>query len=180
MLESQRVVFYGKDSKRGGAWGPIRGSGGLWLENVVQAISRDLMAEAMVRVERAGYPVVLTVHDEIVSECDPEHGSQREFQDLMAWCPPWAEGCPIATVALETAAVVPEVSDSCGDGFASWIDEATEALVEHGLPRRRARPLAIHCVSAIEGALILSRSARDLEPLETVIRQATRAATAKS
>ncbi|MDJ0785762.1 MAG: TetR/AcrR family transcriptional regulator [Myxococcota bacterium] len=86
----------------------------------------------------------------------------------------FAEGCPIATVALETAAVVPEVSDSCGDGFASWVDEATEALVEHGLPRRKARPLAIHCVSAIEGALILSRSARDLEPLDTVIRQLKR------
>ena len=63
---------------------------------MVQAIARDLMADAMVRVDAKGYYIVLTVHDEIISEDDPSHGSIEEFESLMCIVPPWAKGCPVA------------------------------------------------------------------------------------
>lgn len=69
--------------------------GGLWAENIVQAVSRDLMAGAMLRATKRLYPIVLTVHDEIVADVPVGHGSLDEFLNLMAHVPLWADGCPI-------------------------------------------------------------------------------------
>lgn len=85
-------------------WQPRSMYGGLWVENIVQAVSRDIMAQAMLRVERAGYPVVLTVHDEIVTEpycggglAEVDRPSLEEFKFLMNLTPEWAIGCPISS-----------------------------------------------------------------------------------
>lgn len=91
------VNFWGKDSKRGGAWTVCRGYGGLWTENAVQAASRDCMVEAMFRVEDQGYPIVLTVHDEVMAERkDGTGGSIKEFNELMSIVPTWCPGLPMA------------------------------------------------------------------------------------
>jgi DNA polymerase len=79
-------------------WGRMRLYGGLIVENIVQAVSRDLMAEAMLRVEAAGYGTpVLSVHDEIVCEIPEGFGSLEEFESIMRQLPAWGEGCPVAT-----------------------------------------------------------------------------------
>lgn len=79
-------------------WTRQHSYGGLLVENLTQAISRDIMAEAMVRCESTGiYQPVLSVHDEIVCEAHPAIASVEEYDSLVAECPAWAEGCPVGT-----------------------------------------------------------------------------------
>ena len=92
-FNSTQVHF--KDNAKA-AWKEIRGWYGTWVENVVQAISRDLLAAAMQRLEAAGYPVVLHCHDEAVAEVPEGFGSADEFLRLMLALPDWAKGLPIA------------------------------------------------------------------------------------
>jgi DNA polymerase len=72
--------------------------GGKICENICQGICRDIMAEAMLRVEAAGYSIVLTVHDEIVCEVPEGFGSVPELESLMSEVPAWATGFPISAV----------------------------------------------------------------------------------
>ncbi len=70
--------------------------GGMIVENIVQAIARDLMAYAMLRAQAEGtYHVILSVHDELVAEAQVGTGSVGEFEALMAECPDWAGTCPV-------------------------------------------------------------------------------------
>lgn len=71
-------------------------SPGIYAENVTQAVCRDLLAEANLRVEGQGYPVALHVHDEILSDTPQGHGSLPEFSALMSELPPWAQGFPLS------------------------------------------------------------------------------------
>jgi len=77
-------------------WLRAKAYGGLLFENVVQATARDVMAVAILRLEKAGYPVLLTIHDEIIAETPADKGSQHEFEALMAQRSKWAEGLPVA------------------------------------------------------------------------------------
>lgn len=69
--------------------------GGLWTENVVQAVARDILVPAMIRLEAAGYATVLHVYDEIVAEVPEGFGSVDEFLAIMGEMPPWAHDWPI-------------------------------------------------------------------------------------
>jgi DNA polymerase bacteriophage-type len=92
----KQLTYEGKDDKRGGAWGIIYAYGGLLTENVVQAISRDIMVEAMIRLMKLGYHIILTVHDEIVAERKIGEGFVKEFMEaLKGPISRWLYGCPI-------------------------------------------------------------------------------------
>jgi DNA polymerase len=70
--------------------------GGAWAENVVSGIARDLLAAALMRLEAAGYAVVMHVHDEVVCEAPNDFGTVDEFKRILTEAPSWAEGLPIA------------------------------------------------------------------------------------
>lgn len=89
------LTYEGRDNKKGGSWGRVSTYGGMLTENVVQAISRDIMAEAMIRVERLKYPILLTVHDEIIAEVDENFGSLTEYNQAMSQLPIWIPECPV-------------------------------------------------------------------------------------
>jgi DNA polymerase len=82
-------------------WEKTRTYGGKLTENVIQAVARDFLAEAMLRIEDAGYPIVATVHDEILSELEEDEGSLHEFESLMREVPAWGVGCPIEVEGFE-------------------------------------------------------------------------------
>jgi hypothetical protein len=91
---TRELVF--KDNARGG-WADVSAWYGTLVENAVQATARDLLAAAMLRLEAAGYPIVLHVHDEVVAEVPEGFGSEEEFLRLMTALPEWAaELLPIA------------------------------------------------------------------------------------
>lgn len=75
--------------------------GGKLTENIVQAIARDIMCDAMLRLEDNNYTLVMSVHDELVAEVPENFGSVDEFCGLMNVVPTWAQGLPIATEGWE-------------------------------------------------------------------------------
>lgn len=68
--------------------------GGLLVENVTQAVARDLLAEALLRLDRADYDVVCHVHDEVLVA--DSSGSLDDVIDIMTQAPAWADGLPLA------------------------------------------------------------------------------------
>jgi DNA polymerase len=93
----KRIVYEGVNS-RTRKWGKQRLYGGLLAENVTQAASRDILADAIKRLESRGYPIIMHVHDEIVAEVPlgSNAHSFEEFEKLMAIKEPWAQGLPVA------------------------------------------------------------------------------------
>jgi DNA polymerase len=76
-------------------WIRIDTYGGRLAENVVQATARDLQRNAQMGLEVAGYPIVLHVYDENVSEVPEGYGSVEEYETIMRTMPSWAQGWPI-------------------------------------------------------------------------------------
>lgn len=74
--------------------------GGKLTENIVQAVARDILAEAMVRLEKEGFPIVMHVHDEVLCELPSAAGisveREDEFETLVSQSPTWAPDLPIA------------------------------------------------------------------------------------
>ena len=82
-------------------WERLETFGGKLVENIVQAIARDLLASAMMNVANAGYNIVFHVHDEIIAEAPDGQGSVDEMCMLMSINPDWADGIPLSADGYE-------------------------------------------------------------------------------
>lgn len=83
-------------------WGRIKTYGGKLVENATQAFARDVLAYNMPAIEAAQYDIVLSVHDELLTETpDTDEFTADELGQLMATPPAWAAGIPLAAAGFE-------------------------------------------------------------------------------
>lgn len=83
-------------------WSTLKTYSGKLAENVTQAFARDVLAYNMPAIERDGYEIVLSVHDELLTETpDTDAFSSDRLSAHMSTVPPWAEGLPLAAAGFE-------------------------------------------------------------------------------
>ncbi|MGQ4666821.1 DNA polymerase [Metabacillus halosaccharovorans] len=83
-------------------WGRIPTYGGKLTENIIQAIARDCLAVAMLRLDEAGYRINFHVHDEVVLDVPIDTGSMENVEELMGQSIEWAPGLPLGADSFET------------------------------------------------------------------------------
>jgi DNA polymerase bacteriophage-type len=95
--EQFEKVAWRYSAYKGGKHTKVKAYGGLLTENVVQALARGQLVASMMRLERAGMPIVLTVHDECVCEIRESESDLAKFKALMREPAPWMAriGAPI-------------------------------------------------------------------------------------
>jgi DNA polymerase len=117
-LPSGRVLSYMKAQLKDGKFGPVltyqgmdqttkqwrtqETYGGKLVENIVQAIARDCLADAMLRVDAAGYKIVMHVHDELVIEVPEEEEHTEAINKIMGEPIPWAKGLLLRADSYES------------------------------------------------------------------------------
>jgi DNA polymerase len=82
-------------------WKRLKTYGPKLVENIVQAVSRDCLATAIVRLHEAGYNIVFHVHDEVIAEMPNESGSVKEMCEIMSQPISWAPGLPLEADGFE-------------------------------------------------------------------------------
>ena len=76
-------------------WKRIETYGGKLVENCVQAVARDCLAQAIENLEKEGLPVVFHIHDEVVIDCRADTATLEDVVDIMSRQIPWAPGLPL-------------------------------------------------------------------------------------
>jgi len=83
-------------------WGEQETYGGKIVENIVQATARDILADAMLRLNKSLYTIVMHVHDEAVMDMAKNRGSVDEVNEIMGQPIAWAKGLPLKAESYET------------------------------------------------------------------------------
>lgn len=101
-IEEDQITYMGVNqfSRK---WSRLKTYSGKLAENITQAVARDVLASTMQEIERTGYEIVLTVHDEILSETpNTAHYSHQKLAALMSTPAHWCADLPLAAAGFET------------------------------------------------------------------------------
>lgn len=101
-IRTRTRIKYQGENQTTRQWGWQYTYGGKLAENIVQALCRDLLAWSMPGVEAAGYAIILSVHDELLTEVpDTDEYTVKELERLMCVLPPWAKDFPLSAEGWE-------------------------------------------------------------------------------
>lgn len=92
-IQNDRIIFYG--NIKGATWGDVDSFGAKFVENGVQGIAADIMAQGTHNAENAGYQTATLIHDENLSYYKPGQ-TVEEFIRLLTTMPAWCDGLPLA------------------------------------------------------------------------------------
>lgn len=102
--EGKESITYAGVEQNTKRWGRLETWGGKLVENIVQAVARDCLAETMKKVSAAGYRIVMHVHDEIVVDVPEEDkDALKKITGIMKISPEWAKDMPLRGDGYETA-----------------------------------------------------------------------------
>lgn len=101
-IEETGLLTYCGVNQKTRKWEQLTTWGGKLIENIVQAIARDCLAEAMLRLDAMNYIQLMTVHDEIVLEMPDGEGSLAEVIQVLSTPIDWAPGLPLSADGFET------------------------------------------------------------------------------
>ena len=88
-------------SQTANKWMRLETYGGKMVENIVQAVARDCLAAAMLRLTNAGYKICAHIHDEVVIEAPIGEGSFDDVIRIMCIPEPWTEGLILNAAGFE-------------------------------------------------------------------------------
>jgi len=132
---------------------------------------KEQLAVEAIGAAAAGFERIIA---QIFAESRTPAAAVERFAELMAAgleASHFERGCPLATTALETAAVSDALAAACDAGFGAWQAPVRDALLRAGCKPAAARDRALLVISALEGALLIARARHDASPVRTVARQ---------
>ena len=109
IVASQGSLTYEGMDQKTKQWTRLATYGGKLVENITQAVARDCLREAMLRIEDAGFDQLMTVHDEDVLEVPYGMGELKEVEAIMARSIDWAPGLPLRGDGFETEYYMKEI-----------------------------------------------------------------------
>ncbi|MCV7424632.1 TetR/AcrR family transcriptional regulator [Mycobacterium yunnanensis] len=128
----------------------------------------QLLTEAL---QFAGDAITRLVDDAATQGCIPLIGQFVAFWERTLAESDFAAGCPVVAAAIGSADADPALTPIAGDIFDRWRAALARAFVADGFDESDAGSLAVTCISALEGAVVLCRATRTAEPLRDVARQ---------
>lgn len=100
---NKEILFMGLNQNK--KWGRINTWGGKLVENIIQAVSRDILCNAMKNLARAGYKINFHIHDEVILEVPDDDKSKNLDDAIRRMCalPEWANGLPLNAAGFDNA-----------------------------------------------------------------------------